>query len=143
MEFQHVRKTQKKTIVPCVVGGDWKWQVTVVGLLIAGELYINLTGGAGHGGESLNELIERTQAAVAPPAVSTAITKNAKKEDDFDVMVSYCWSNSQIARNLDQVHANVDIFCVLVIALQRFATSICSWKNCLNHSWLTGERVSW
>ena len=44
MELQFSKKTMKKAILPIVVGGgEWKWQATVVGLLIAGELYINFT----------------------------------------------------------------------------------------------------
>ena len=44
MELQFSKKTIKKAILPIVVGGgEWDWQMTVVGLLIAGELYINFT----------------------------------------------------------------------------------------------------
>lgn len=44
MELQFSKKTMKKAILPIVVGGgEWEWQATVVGLLIAGELYINFT----------------------------------------------------------------------------------------------------
>lgn len=44
MELQFSKKTMKKAILPIVVGGgEWQWQATVVGLLIAGELYINFT----------------------------------------------------------------------------------------------------
>lgn len=44
MELQFSKKTIKKGILPIVVGGgEWEWQLTVVGLLIAGELYINFT----------------------------------------------------------------------------------------------------
>ena len=44
MELQFSKKTLKKGILPIVVGGgEWEWQLTVVGLLIAGELYIDFT----------------------------------------------------------------------------------------------------
>lgn len=44
MELQFTKKTIKKAILPIVVGGgEWQWQATVVGLLIAGELYIDFT----------------------------------------------------------------------------------------------------
>ena len=44
MELQFTKKTIKKPILPVVVGGgEWLWQMTVVGLLIAGELYIDFT----------------------------------------------------------------------------------------------------
>jgi hypothetical protein len=44
MELQFSKKTIKKAILPIVVGGgEWEWQLTVVGLLIAGELYIDFT----------------------------------------------------------------------------------------------------
>ena len=46
MELQFTKKTIKKPILPIVVGGgEWEWQMTVVGLLIAGELYIDFTVG--------------------------------------------------------------------------------------------------
>jgi hypothetical protein len=44
MELQFSKKTIKKSILPIVIGGgEWEWKLTVVGLLIAGELYIDFT----------------------------------------------------------------------------------------------------
>ena len=40
--MQYIKKTVKKPVIPIVVGGGaWDWQLSVVGLLIAGDLYIN------------------------------------------------------------------------------------------------------
>jgi hypothetical protein len=48
MEFQYAVKTLRKPIIALVVepfetGPPWTWQHSVVGLLLAGELYIDLT----------------------------------------------------------------------------------------------------
>ena len=41
-EFQYAKKTVKKPVIPVVVGsGSFDWMMTVVGLLIAGEVYIH------------------------------------------------------------------------------------------------------
>ena len=41
-EFQYAKKTAKKPVIPVVVGsGSFDWMMTVVGLLIAGEIYIH------------------------------------------------------------------------------------------------------
>ena len=42
MEFQYAKKTLKIPVVPIVVGTEsFQWKMTVVGLLIAGDLYIH------------------------------------------------------------------------------------------------------
>ena len=39
--YRYAKKSLKKPVVPLVVGrGGWEWQMTVVGMLLAGELYI-------------------------------------------------------------------------------------------------------
>ena len=40
-EFQYAKKTAKKPVIPVVVGKSFDWMMSVVGLLIAGELYIH------------------------------------------------------------------------------------------------------
>jgi len=41
-EFLYAKKTARKPVIPIVVGsGSFKWTMTVVGLLIAGEIYIH------------------------------------------------------------------------------------------------------
>ena len=43
-EFQYAKKTVKKPVIPVVVGsGSFDWMMTVVGLLIAGEIYIHFS----------------------------------------------------------------------------------------------------
>lgn len=43
-EFQYAKKTVKKPVIPIVVGsGSFDWMMTVVGLLIAGEIYIHFS----------------------------------------------------------------------------------------------------
>ena len=43
-EFQYAKKTAKKPVIPIVVGsGSFDWMMTVVGLLIAGEIYIHFS----------------------------------------------------------------------------------------------------
>jgi len=42
MEFQYAKKTLRLPVIPIVVGsGSFEWQLTVVGLLVAGDLYIH------------------------------------------------------------------------------------------------------
>ena len=42
MEFQHAKVSLKKPVIPLVVGdGSFKWMTSVVGMLIAGELFIH------------------------------------------------------------------------------------------------------
>ena len=43
-EFQYAKKTVKIPVIPIVVGsGSFDWMMTVVGLLIAGEIYIHFS----------------------------------------------------------------------------------------------------
>ena len=47
-KIQFARKTLNKPIIPLVVesferGPPWKWQSTAIGLLLAGELYVDFT----------------------------------------------------------------------------------------------------
>lgn len=43
-EFQYAKKTARKPVIPVVVGsGSFEWMMTVVGLLIAGEVYIHFS----------------------------------------------------------------------------------------------------
>ena len=42
-EFQYAKKTVKKPVIPVVVGSSFDWMMTVVGLLIAGEIYIHFS----------------------------------------------------------------------------------------------------
>ena len=40
--MQYAKKTAHKPLIPIIVGdGGWDWQATVVGMLIAGERYID------------------------------------------------------------------------------------------------------
>ena len=42
MEIQYAKKSVRKPVIPLMVGsGGWDWQISVVGMLIAGELYID------------------------------------------------------------------------------------------------------
>lgn len=40
-EFQYAKKTAKKPVIPVVIGDSFDWTMSVVGLLVAGDLYIH------------------------------------------------------------------------------------------------------
>ena len=44
MQLQFAKKTLRLPAIPCVVADSWAWQHSVVGLLIAGELYVDMNG---------------------------------------------------------------------------------------------------
>ena len=45
MEFQYAKVSLKKPVIPVVVGdGSFTWMTSLVGMLIAGELFIHFRG---------------------------------------------------------------------------------------------------
>lgn len=57
MELQFAAKTLNLKIFPCVIGSDMSWTKSIVGLLIAGQLYLNF-----ENDESSNLLLHRINA---------------------------------------------------------------------------------
>lgn len=113
-EFQYAKKTAKKPVIPVVVGsGSFDWMMTVVGLLIAGEIYIHFRNKEVQEAK-MTELLKAVKKSVPQVKVSgdigsvqdlqgTEVTPARAKPLAADVFVSYCWSNSENAHKSKQV----------------------------------------
>ena len=85
-----------------VVGaGSFQWMMSVVGLLIAGEMYIHFKNKSVQG-----QMLAQLAAAIKPfhGGIKTAESDvQSIKQGDCDVFLSYCWKNSQLASQMNQV----------------------------------------
>ncbi|KAJ7352717.1 hypothetical protein OS493_034322 [Desmophyllum pertusum] len=113
-EFQYAKKTVKKPVIPIVVGsGSFDWMMTVVGLLIAGEVYIHFSSKDVQE-LKMTELLKAVKKSV--PAVrvpdgmgsaqeiqTTEATPAARTLGPADVFISYCWVNSEDAHKAKHV----------------------------------------
>ena len=114
--FTFCKRSARKPVIPLVLGtGGFEWMRTVVGLLIAGDLFIHFSS-ADLLGAKLAELrrsrARSTRAAgdVRPRVGSTPRRRVAdtrteryrigRRPDDevSDVFISYCWLNSDAAK---------------------------------------------
>ena len=95
MEFQFAKKSLNKPVIPLVVGdGSFEWTVSVVGMLIAGELYIHFKDKNIENAKN-EELLRSLMAHL--PTVGTEgndANRSVVQEGPYDIFVSYCWSNS-------------------------------------------------
>eukprot|EP00049_Salpingoeca_infusionum_P024612 m.16389 g.16389 ORF g.16389 m.16389 type:complete len:777 (-) comp7072_c0_seq2:261-2591(-) len=105
-QFQFAKKMLKKPVVPIIVGaGAWDWQATVVGLLIAGELFISFQDQGLHERkmeeliDAVSDLAHMSVMADAGGVDTPARNVNPNKRDAYDVFVSYCWNNSITAES--------------------------------------------
>ncbi|EGD79508.1 hypothetical protein PTSG_10079 [Salpingoeca rosetta] len=106
-QFQFAKKLLRKTTVPVVVGrGSWEWQQTVVGLLIAGDLYIDFQNMSNYSAK-FEELVGsiKTVLNTQTSGNQSATTQAAAISDDVAkrVFISYCWTNSFLAKTSNQV----------------------------------------
>lgn len=112
-EFQYAKKTVKKPVIPVVVGSSFDWMMTVVGLLIAGEIYIHFSNKDVQE-TKMTELLKAIKKSVPEVRVpgsmgstqelqSTEATPEARTLGPADVFVSYCWVNSEKAHKSKQV----------------------------------------
>lgn len=113
-EFQYAKKTLKKPVIPVVVGnGSFDWMMTVVGLLIAGEIYIHFSNKDVQDAK-MTELLRAVKKSVPQVRVpdgmgsvqnlqGTEVTPANKPLGPADVFVSYCWLNSEKANKSKQV----------------------------------------
>lgn len=113
-EFQYAKKTARKPVIPVVVGsGSFEWMMTVVGLLIAGEVYIHFSNRDVQDSK-MTDLLRAVKKSV--PEVkfpqelgsvqdlqSTEDAPAAGIRDSADVFISYCWLNSENAQKAKQV----------------------------------------
>lgn len=114
-EFQYAKKTAKKPVIPIVVGsGSFDWMMTVVGLLIAGEIYIHFSNKDVQEAKmaELLKAVKKSVPQVALPGemgsvqdlqTSEVSGPGTKPLKTADVFVSYCWSNSESAHRSKQV----------------------------------------
>nr|XP_039270005.1 uncharacterized protein LOC120344759 [Styela clava] len=122
MEFQYAKKTMRIPVIPLVVGtGSFQWKMTVVGLLIAGELYIHFKDKSVEGFK-MNELFRSIKKHIPElqlKNVNFAATGNASLDlittpgltltgaqletGVPDIFFSYCWSNSKSAADRNQI----------------------------------------
>ena len=75
--------------------------MSVVGLLIAGEMYIHFKNKSVQG-----QMLAQLAAAIKPfhDGIKTAESDvQSIKQGDCDVFLSYCWKNSQLASQMNQV----------------------------------------
>ncbi|XP_068689361.1 uncharacterized protein [Montipora foliosa] len=117
-EFLYAKKTARKPVIPIVVGsGSFDWMMTVVGLLIAGEIYIHFKSKEVQQAK-MSELLTAIKKSVPElhipdhlgisiqdfqqPSENTATTAN-RPVDPADVFFSYCWANSEEAYQSKQV----------------------------------------
>eukprot|EP00298_Acanthocystis_sp_HF-20_P015273 c21080_g1_i1.p1 GENE.c21080_g1_i1~~c21080_g1_i1.p1 ORF type:complete len:422 (-),score=173.13 c21080_g1_i1:117-1382(-) len=96
MEFQFAKKTLRIPVIPVVVGAGWNWQKTKIGLMIAGDLFIDFTDASKYG-DKFEELFgrldglvgsnateEKFKEAVAATAVNPT-TDELKEGDGFEL----------------------------------------------------------
>ena len=108
MEFQFAKKSLGKPIVPLVVGdGSFEWTSSVVGMLIAGELYIhykNKSFEAAKNEELFRSLRNHIPAVDADGATDSDTTNDTSiVEGPGDIFISYCWTNSLKAEDAQQI----------------------------------------
>ena len=108
MEFQFAKKSLFKPIVPLVVGdGSFEWTVSVVGMLIAGELYIHFKDKSVVNAK-MEELFRSLrnhlpEVDVGDTTNVSTSTNNSLAEGPADVFISYCWTNSFKAEQAQQI----------------------------------------
>ena len=112
--FQYAKKTLERTaglvIIPCIFEPsgfvNWAFQQTVVGLLIAGELYVDFSSSENFGAKSEEMLLAmRDHVNVKAPVDSAVMDRapSATADAETDVFISYCWVNSTHAFEQKQV----------------------------------------
>lgn len=95
MEFQFAKKTLRIPVIPCVVGTSWNWQKSKIGLMIAGDLFIDFTDPSKYS-QKFEELFSRLDGLVGAnstednfQAATQAVTVNSaniQPGDGFEVL---------------------------------------------------------
>eukprot|EP00794_Sanderia_malayensis_P015993 gene15993-17604_t len=105
MEFQYAKTTLNTPVVPLVVGdGSFEWTYSVVGMLVAGELYIHFKDKTVEDAK-LTELFTALNAYFDNITSATEAQQIRRVEGDADIFVSYCWTNSFDALRNKQIKA--------------------------------------
>ena len=108
MEFQFAKSTLGKPIVPLVVGdGSFDWTMSVIGMLIAGELYIHFKDKSVEK-TKLNELLLALKSHFHKIAdITDSGAAGVQVKGQADIFLSYCWTNSLIAKEANQIETVV------------------------------------
>lgn len=102
MEFQYAKTTLGTPVVPLVVGnGSFDWTMSVVGMLIAGELYIHFKDKTVEN-IKLNELLS-TLKGHCEKISDLARDDELQVKGKADVFLSYNWTNSYLAKEAKQI----------------------------------------
>eukprot|EP00116_Pleurobrachia_bachei_P002173 sb/3462435/ len=96
-ELLYAKKTARKTVIPVVLGSSNKWHGTTAGMLLAGQLYIQI-GNDAEWGPKTAELMGNLKQQVKQQSSDQG--ENSKPPRVF---LSYCWSNSQLALQAKQI----------------------------------------
>ena len=115
MEFQYAKTSLQKPVIPLVVGeGSFKWNASVIGMLIAGELFIHFKCKeieADKNAEMLANIRKHIPVDEKIVVSRESVTESAAIEGPPDVFLSYCWNNSQLAEDAKQIdNVNGTIF---------------------------------
>ena len=108
MEFQFAKSTLGKPIVPLVVGdSSFDWTMSVIGMLIAGELYIHFKDKSVEE-TKLNELLLALKSHFKNIAeITDSGAAGQQVQGRADIFLSYCWTNSTIAKCANQTSTAV------------------------------------
>lgn len=106
MEFQYAKTTLGTPVVPLVVGdGSFEWTMSVVGMLIAGELYIHFRDKSVEE-MKFNELLNALKSHFEKIAnVTDSGAAGLEVKGEADIFLSYCWTNSFIAKEAKQIES--------------------------------------
>ena len=103
-QFQFAKKTKAVPVIPIVVGNGFDWTRTVIGLLIAGELYIHFKDETVYS-QKLQELERSMKKSLSGPQEAdqqNSVAQQPKKEP-CPVFVSYCWTNSYLSFQANEI----------------------------------------
>ena len=104
MEFQYAKTTLNTPVVPLVVGdGSFDWTVSVVGMLIAGELYIHFKD-KNVENTKYTELLSTLKSHFETVTDVTDSPGEEGQKGSVDVFLSYNWRNSFMAKEANQVN---------------------------------------
>jgi hypothetical protein len=104
-QFEYAKKTLRIPIISVIVGNSWnqgwEWQKSNIGLLIAGDLYIDMTD-SNTVGDKFTELSGRIHEVINGKSEGVG-----KSDENFPIFLSYCWSNSKDAEDHKEVGSAV------------------------------------
>ena len=102
-QFQFAKKTSVVPVIPIVVGNGFDWTKTVIGLLIAGELYIHFKDESVYT-KKLEELESSMRKTLNPQLTPQQnLSLETARKEKCPVFVSYCWTNSYLSFEANEV----------------------------------------